>query len=55
MVQIYIEIAKNVIFFISSINFPKIFIDSFNEIGLIPRSLNNSNSCLFGFWQLDFK
>ena len=40
MVQIYVEIAKNVSFFISCITFCSIFIESFNEISLIQRSVN---------------
>ena len=55
MVQIYIEIANNVSFFISCIKFRKIFIESFNETGLIRRSVNNSKSHRFEFWQMDFK
>ena len=55
MVQIYVEISKNVSFFISCIKFRKIFIESFNEISLIRRSENNSNNYQLGFWQMDFK
>ena len=55
MVQIYIKTAGNMRFFISCIKFHKIFTESFNEISLIPRSVNNSNSYWFGFWQIDFR
>ena len=44
MVQVYIEIVKNGRQFISCVKFLKIFIESFNEISLIRRSVNNSNS-----------
>ena len=54
MVQIYVEISKNVSFF-SCIKFRKIFIESFNEISLIRKSVNNSNSYRLGLWQMDFK
>ena len=55
MVQIYVEIAKNVSFFISYIKFRKMFIKSFNDISLILRSVNNCNSYWLGFWQMDLK
>ena len=55
MVQIYVEFSKNVSFFISCIKFLKIFIESFDEISLIWRSVNNSNSYRLAFWQIDFK
>ena len=55
MVQIYIKIANNVSLFITCIKFRKIFVESFNEISLIRRSVNNSNSHRFDFWQMEFK
>ena len=55
MIQTYIEIAKNLSFFISCIKFLKIFIERFNGISLISRSVKNSNSYWFGVWEMDFK
>ena len=55
MVQIYVEMAKNVSFSISCIKFRKMVIESFNEISFIRRSVNNCNSYRLGFWQMDFK
>ena len=54
MVQIYVKVSKNVSFFISCIKFRKIF-ESFDEISLIRRSVNNANNYRLGFWQVDFK
>ena len=55
MVKIHAEPDMNVSFFISCVTFRKIFIKSFNEISLIRKSVNNSNSYRFSFWQTGFK
>ena len=58
MVKIYIKrfiFDKNQSFFISCIKFHKIFMDSFNEISLIPQSVNNADSYWLEIWQTDFK